>query len=680
MKIILSLILIFNLVACGTTTTPISVWTDDEYLLREEEKKKLRKESLHRQSQQRAVKSKAKRSAKSASKRFKREKRIRELHAERKLKWEEKRKQRKNKKAKKRSIYRNDSNQWQQFKPNNSLEELDKDFPEESEIEVVKVTKNENLKRFPTIESPNEVKVGDSVTVLISLTEEQLTPTVKVTQGKTDTEGRLKLSLPKQDNNKDWPIDVVLSASGFTFNSPNKATIYLPKVGDSSPAMFQLSVKNSEVIAAQRRLYATFWYKGQYIARVMKPIIVNQSQQKVSQACSANSILSANSGKMVKQAETAKLDENRSTADLTIYMRRDWDSCANTDYFITLSSPHIETRHERINLPEDINLWLLPKYKMFSQKGRGLSLSSENKNSALADKDQMIGFGKLIYRKFAPISLRETYTELKHKLGKDFKSIQIYTDDPSIPWELMVPDNTNNFIGIKHTVARWIIPKTASDFSVPTQQLNINGVRVVVPEYSGSLKLTATKEEAKFIVKLPWKNSAKMVKANYASLKTELQKEKNILFHYAGHGYTERANNGRITDYGLILEDAKLRSLNWRGMLGDQVNSSFVFFNACEVGQSEKAAGFVDGWSSTLTDTGSSGFISGLWKLGDQGAAEFSRRFYQNIETQLQKEGRASVALAMRVAREAFLEKGNPTYLAYVFYGDVALMLKEQKH
>lgn len=549
-------------------------------------------------------------------------------------------------------------------------------------------SKKVEVKRFPTIESPDEVKSGEGVTVMISLTEELITPMVKVTQGKTDADGKLELSLPKQVDDQDWEIDVVLSASGFSFDGPNKATIYLPKEGDSTPAMFQLTAKESQVIASQRRLYATFWHKGQYIARVMKPIIVQQAVQSTTSQqsttaqlrltnvpqCAADATLSSESGKIVREAQTIGVAGERNIADLTIYMRRDWDSCSSTDYFITLSSPHIETRHERISLPEDINQWLLPKYQQFSRKGRGISVE-ETKETDVAEKDHMLGFGKLLYKQFAPKSLTESYDALIKKLGDDFNTIQIYTDDPSIPWELMVADNSSEFIGIKHAVGRWIIPKTSNNFNVPNQSLDIERIVIVAPEYSGGKVLEATAKEAQFIKTLQWKTPTEQIDGNYSSIKSTLQSSQTGIFHYAGHGYTTRDVNSNIIDYGLLLEDERLRSLNWRGILNEQTNSSFVFFNACEVGQSEKAAGFVDGWSTTLTDTGSSGFISGLWELGDQGAAEFSRRFYQDLQKQFETTGRASIATAMRSARQAFLETGNPTYLAYVFYGDPALKL-----
>jgi hypothetical protein len=84
--------------------------------------------------------------------------------------------------------------------------------------------------------------------------------------------------------------------------------------------------------------------------------------------------LSKQSNRMLKTTETVLLDEKRNTADLTLYLRRDLDSCSATDYFMPLSSPHIETRHEHISLLEDINKWLFPRYEQFSRAGRGLKI------------------------------------------------------------------------------------------------------------------------------------------------------------------------------------------------------------------------------------------------------------------------------------------------------------------
>lgn len=86
---------------------------------------------------------------------------------------------------------------------------------------------NVEVRRYPTMESPAKITVDQAFTTMVSLTEVQLTETVEILQGQSDELGRLKLNLPAQT--QPWEIDVVLSASGFDFVSPNKGKYFYPR-------------------------------------------------------------------------------------------------------------------------------------------------------------------------------------------------------------------------------------------------------------------------------------------------------------------------------------------------------------------------------------------------------------------------------------------------------------------
>jgi hypothetical protein len=536
------------------------------------------------------------------------------------------------------------------------------------------VSEMTEVSRYPAIESPDQATVGESITVMVSLAESNLTPEVVITQGKQDEAGRLLLALPElPDKQDEWSIDVVLSASGFNFSTPNRMKIRLPQEGNSTPAMFELVARESSELSVSRNLYATFWHEGQYLARVMKPIEVVKADHSVASGCQASTTQQQRGEQQEQLTEEAMLAADRMVADLTIYMRRDWDSCSSRDYFITLSSPHLpQPESERIRLPEDMNLWLLPKYQMFATTGRGISRLQQK---SAVNEDALNGFGRLMYDKFAPETFKAVYHKLRDQLGEQFRTIQVFTDDPVIPWELMVTDGDGaQFLGMRHAVGRWIISRHNNPYAVPRQTLSIGAVSVVAPSYTGALSLSKTQQEAEYIQHLASLNPA-LAQGDYSSVRAMVTERTASIIHFAGHGYATRDTSAHATDYGIILEDSKLQALSWRGMLQGQSNSSLVFFNACEVGYAERAAGFVDGWSSALIDTGATGFISGLWELGDEGAAEFSRNFYQQLSHDVERDGYASVADIIRQSRQQFASTGNPTYLAYVFYGDANLLL-----
>jgi CHAT domain-containing protein len=70
-----------------------------------------------------------------------------------------------------------------------------------------------------------------------------------------------------------------------------------------------------------------------------------------------------------------------------------------------------------------------------------------------------------------------------------------------------------------------------------------------------------------------------------------------------------------------------------------------------------------------VLEAGASGYVGGLWPLSDGGAADFAVHFYQLVINALET-GSVSVADALRETRGLFFEKGDPTFLAYVYYGD----------
>jgi hypothetical protein len=132
--------------------------------------------------------------------------------------------------------------------------------------------------------------------------------------------------------------------------------------------------------------------------------------------------------------------------------------------------------------------------------------------------------------------------------------------------------------------------------------------------------------------------------------------------------YAERLGVAR---YGVIeAPDGDVDPLAWRNALRKPVAArpTFVFLNACDVGQAQSQANFVEGWAPTMLETGAAGFVGGLWPLPDESAAAFAIDFYRRLAAGA-KTG-VVVAEALRATRAQFYATGDPTYLAYAYYGD----------
>ncbi|WJI63212.1 hypothetical protein NLY43_32350 [Mesorhizobium sp. C416B] len=74
---------------------------------------------------------------------------------------------------------------------------------------------------------------------------------------------------------------------------------------------------------------------------------------------------------------------------------------------------------------------------------------------------------------------------------------------------------------------------------------------------------------------------------------------------------------------------------------------------------------------------GASGFIGGMWPLTDRAAAAFSTDFYGGISTRI-KDGPVYLAEILQDVRREFYRTGDPTYLAYTFYGNANLRIVGQ--
>ena len=143
--------------------------------------------------------------------------------------------------------------------------------------------------------------------------------------------------------------------------------------------------------------------------------------------------------------------------------------------------------------------------------------------------------------------------------------------------------------------------------------------------------------------------------------------------HFAGHGGVSAAAG--VPTYALALEDRLLDLVTWRGMSHQTLQRRPLYFlNACDLGQADNFSNFVDGWAPAALDSGASGFIGGIWPLNDKAAAQAAEEFYGRMKQSLAK-GPARVSELIRDTRRQFFQTGDPTYLSYVFYGDVNLSL-----
>jgi len=256
-------------------------------------------------------------------------------------------------------------------------------------------------------------------------------------------------------------------------------------------------------------------------------------------------------------------------------------------------------------------------------------------------------------------------------MGTQFQSIQIYSSNPLLPWELMRPSRANgteelDFLALEFRIARWHISQRSTQLDRPPPTMPLHELAVIAPQYTGALFLP---NQASEIQALQLVAGYRRVPGQLTSVQDLFAHVPTGIVHFSGHGVVQEKSQG-IFEYAIRLEDIELDLLTWRGFASQHPHEHpFIFFNACDIGQAHRVANFVSGWAPAMLEAGASGYIGSLWPLGDKGAALFATAFYQRLQQGL-NQGPVTVAEVIREARRLFYTDFDPTFLAYVYYGD----------
>lgn len=526
------------------------------------------------------------------------------------------------------------------------------------------------LPRYPNMDVPDRVSEGLDFAVVVSLTETPQSPRTVVQQGEVAPDGALIARLPDRHA---WKVDVVLSAYDFVIrDGANSQSIALLPRGDSTPAVFHLRARPTTKPLEMRPIMATLWHEGAYIGRIGRSIQVGRRSQALHGA--QDEVQQGTSSSRWAQSGPIAVDAAQEQPDLTLFLT---SQATAPDLQMVTVSPYLRPPTvSTVRTPGDLRSWLESHYETFARSSsRGVtSVDGAPRASGPLVTAQLQGFGRELYRRYAPQDFKNAFWRLRDQLGDRFRSIQIFTDDPLVPWELMRPfrdAEEADFLGIEFQIARWHVGGP-SQLERPPRVVRVSELAVISPTYSAPRDaLPAQDIELERLRRVP---GYRAVPAGFHGLSRLAASPPEGIVHFAGHSIVRLSPQG-IAQYALILEDAQVDLMAWRGLMAKSLPSHpFFFFNSCHLGGALRIADFVEGWGPALLDVGASGYIGGLWPLGDAGAAEFARRFYDQLDPAFLTRP-VLVSEILRRARLGFYERADPTFLAYVLYGDPFLSL-----
>ena len=265
----------------------------------------------------------------------------------------------------------------------------------------------------------------------------------------------------------------------------------------------------------------------------------------------------------------------------------------------------------------------------------------------------------------------EVYPAIREKY--EGKGLLIKSNDLWFPWEMLRPYHDVGGVPVyddsplceRFQVSRWFEGRAA-----PDQVLMQQGVWIVPPD-----NLAAAKQESDYFVelnRLQWQVALNGPLGTTVDVEDKFSAGETQLFHFACHGNFSATNPD---DSKLKLADDNLTPSSLSGRRGGGLRRArpLVFLNACHSGRVGAGLTYLGGWAQAFYDAGVSAFIGSLWEINDVLAAQFAQSFYDRLWGLDEFAGKAqplgqAFHEARLVIRDA--DPANPTWLAYVLYGD----------
>jgi hypothetical protein len=276
-------------------------------------------------------------------------------------------------------------------------------------------------------------------------------------------------------------------------------------------------------------------------------------------------------------------------------------------------------------------------------------------------RDKLREIGWYLYDELFTPQLRQAYRQLYQlRQKKGPLSLLIVSDEPWIPWEMVLPHEglpDEDFLCAQFRMTRWL-----EGHGLP-EDFSLRQARVVVPK---SNLASVKKEQDYFRQQLPptihfdgqWLETASQVKA-------ALRQRDVQWFHFACHGDFDPL---RSDESVLVLQGEPFTPNQIVGPMIEGVAASrpLVFLNACHTGETGFSLTGMGGWAARFVRAGASAFIGSLWEVNDVLAAEFAIAFYDEMLAG-QTLGDAFHAARLHIRD---LDEANPTWLAYTLYAD----------
>ena len=275
-----------------------------------------------------------------------------------------------------------------------------------------------------------------------------------------------------------------------------------------------------------------------------------------------------------------------------------------------------------------------------------------------------------------PREIRDLLWKHRHAIG----AIQVISENPTIPWELMyVSDPSGQSDEEGGFFAEWGLVRWLHGVRIPGPTLSLDGARgrYVIPAYRGGGVRPlpgAEQEKAMLARKL---GDVSEIEADSLEVVRFIKQARDCdVLHFACHGRagadtilrSELLMRGIDRDGQIFPDSLTVDQVRQNLRFGQGVPRALVFLNACQAGQTgyglTGASGFADAFIRPVSGQGAAAFVGALWSIDDRQAVTFAEALYGAL---LQGE---TLIGAVKAARVACQTRSDLSWLAYTVYGN----------
>jgi hypothetical protein len=267
-----------------------------------------------------------------------------------------------------------------------------------------------------------------------------------------------------------------------------------------------------------------------------------------------------------------------------------------------------------------------------------------------------------------PPDFQKLFWDLVDTRKRKPQTILIISEEPYIPWELMVPTRWHNGkrkdrepLGVEFAVGRWI----NRQYTSPPQKMSFNLTFVVAPRYASDRRLRYAEREAKLVAK-SFPPSRRIDPASVTTLDKSVARQNVTLLHFVCHGKAEAPQTIYMDNEQDNLNSLQVKAL--KGFLRTFPRArTFVFLNACEVGRPAPALVGIGGLANEFLAVGAGGVVAALWSVADDIAFKIAKEFYETVRRSPKT---PFAAVLQGIRHKAYAGAAEDTWAAYCFYGD----------